>query len=70
MRNIVLQGDKLSIPTELPDQTILAEAYKADKWPHPQLCRISDNEIHKTNKTTQTILIDSKNNATIKLTES
>ena len=36
-KTTLLPGQSINVPTELPDQLILAEAFRSDQWPPPQI---------------------------------
>ena len=52
-KQILLPGDTISVQTNIPDQQVLAEAWKSSQWPPPQLSHIQNGLLQLTNESSK-----------------
>ena len=67
-KQILLLGDTISVQTNIPDQQVLAEAWKSSQWPPPQLSHIKNGLIQLTNRSSNPILLQENKSNPVKIT--
>lgn len=64
---ILMPGNSTNIQTNLPDQKVIVESFKADQWPLPQLASIKNQSITLFNNLKKPVFLIEKKATTIKI---
>ena len=67
-KQILLLGDTITIPTDITDQEVLAEAWKSSQWLPPQQTHIKDSLLYLKNSSSKPIIPKGDKANPIKLT--
>ena len=66
---ILLPGESVDVPTELEDQTIIAEGHGKSHWPPPQLTKVTNKAVQLTNQSSEPITLTDLKTNSIQLTK-
>ena len=67
-KQIIMPGDMIDVPTNLADQQVIAEGWRHNDWPAPQLTEVKNESIQLTNHSTQPVILRDNRVNSIKIT--